>query len=372
MREMQGNTANDMRRRQKGSGGVTKRTDGRWQATWTYRDENDCKRVKTLTGRTRKEALDKMRDWVAGGGSTIPAGKSVAKLVDHVTDVILPAQGTDPDTIRDYRAFGQNHIKPRIGTVLLEKLTVKHLDSIPIAMMAAGKSPKTAKNCRMFLAQCMKHGKRIGWLNKDLASDMMSIKTHRTKVDIYSLEQVLTLIEAADGARVQPAIVLAGLCGLREAECAGLMWSDLDLTKSTLKVQRQNKGAGKIKERTKTESGMRIIALPPFVRDYLKLLPKTSPFLMTSRDGRKPIHPSQIYHETRDLMESAELPRIRFHDLRHSANNVLKQLGVPAETRRDILGHSDTSVTENVYTQTVDWEMRDAMDKLEEALRLHA
>lgn len=360
-------------RRQKGTGGVTQRkSDGRYQATWTYRDENDIKRVKTLSGRTRKEALDKIRDWVAGGGDTLKeSGKTVAHLVDHVLDVILPAQTLDPDTIKDYRGYAVNHIKPRIGKVRLDRLTVTHLDSVALGIIELGRSPKTAKNCHIFLKQCVKHGKRMGWIAKDLAGDMMEIRYQAPTVEIYSLAEVLQLIQECEGSRIQPAVVLSGICGLREAECAGIMWQDLDPAAGTLKVQRQNKGH-KIKKRTKTDAGMRTIPLPEFVLEYLRRLPKASPFLMTSVDGKKPIHPDVIYHEAMEIIDRAKMKKIRFHDLRHSANNVLKQLGVPAETRRDILGHSDTSVTENTYTQTVDWEMREAMDKLEAALRLRA
>lgn len=356
-------------RRDKGSGGITKRPDGRWQATWTYRDENDCKKVKTKYGRTKKEALDNMRDWVAGGGETQKGTRTVAELVNYVIDTILPASNLDADTLKDYRGFRDNHIVPRIGRVPLEKLTVKHLDSVALGIMEDGKSPKTAKNCHVFLKRCIREGKRIGWLNKDLAADMMEIRTKKYRAAIYTLPQLLQLIEAMKGNQAQPAVVLAGLLGLRESETAGMMWSAIDLKKGTITIQRQNRASG-MKEETKSESGMRTLPLTAFVADYLKALPKHSPFLMTSMDGKKPIHPSVIYHRTMDAMEAEGLPKIRFHDLRHSANNILKQLGVPSETRRDILGHSDTSVTENTYTQTVDWEMREAMEKLETALRI--
>jgi integrase len=359
------------KRRDKGTGGVTLRKDGRWQATWTYRDEHDIKRVKTLTGPTKKLAVDKIRDWVAGGGEAQKGGMTVEQIIDKVLAAMEARRGHDSDTIKDYRAFARNHINPRIGKVTVDRLKVAHLDSIANAMIADGKSPKTARNCAIFLGQCMKEGKRLGWIAKDLASDMKPIVVPKFTATIYSLEQVSKLINAAQGSRVQPAIVLAATMGLREAECAGIMWTDIDFKARTLQIERQNKGGARgVKDSTKTEAGMRTIAIPEFVADYLSRLPKKSVFLMTSIDGKKPIHPSSIYHETIALMVAAELPQIRFHDLRHSANNILKQLKVPAETRRDILGHSTTAVTENIYTQTVDWEMHEAMKRLGDAMNI--
>jgi|GEM_PF-2641568 len=357
-------------RRDKGTGGVTKRKDGRWQAVWTFRDDRDCVKRKFFYGRTKKDATDKMRDWVADGSPITDDKRTVTILLAHVLDVILPARDLDSETIDDYRNFATKHINPRIGTIRLGNLRIVDLDRVPLEMIQEGKSAKTARNCQTFLKMAIKEGKRLDWVPSKVDPDLcIRIGTKRYKASLYNLEQVLAFIEAAKGERVQPAIVLAGLCGLREAETAGLLWTDFDLSAGALTISRQNRASGEIKDKTKTESGMRTIALPPFVVKYLSGLPRTSPFLMTTRDGRKPINPSSIYHESVEIMERVSLPKIRFHDLRHSANNILKQLGVPVETRRDILGHSDTSVTENTYTQTVDWEMKDAMGKLDKALR---
>lgn len=360
----------EMGRRDKGTGGITQRkSTGAWQATWTWRDENDLKRVKTLTGKTKRIALNKIRDWVAGGGEEAPQGrKTLEQLLDHVIAGMRSRSEPDPVTINTYEAFGTNHIKPRIGKVALERLRPHHLDRVADEMIESGLSAKTARNCAVYLGQALHEGKRLGWLTKDLASDMKPVKIERYVASIYDIDQLATLIEACSENRSQPAVVISSLMGVREAECAALMWADIDFTENTMRIQRQNRGA-KIKNKTKSAAGMRTIAMPEFVVEYLKALPKHSPFLMTSKDGKKPIHQSVIYHETMAAMDAAGLPKIRFHDLRHSANNILKQLGVPAETRRDILGHSTTAVTENVYTQTVDWEMREAMDKLQKAIQ---
>ena len=359
------------RKRDSGSGSVTKRADGRWMARCSYRDENDCARRKAFYGKSKTDALNAMRDWLADGGPARPTGRELKDLIEHVLTVILPAQQLDQDTIDDYRGFERNHITPRIGSVPLEKLSVRHLDSVAIEMMEDGRSPKTAKNCAVFLGQCLREGKRLGWLKDDLASDMMEIRTQKYKAKIYNLAQVEQLVATSAGSRVQPAIVLGVMMGLREAELAGLMWSDVDFDTLSITVQRQKKGT-RIKDQTKTDAGMRTLPMPPFVKTYLQTVPRDGLFLMMSVDGTKAINPSVIYHETMRLMDAAEIPRIRFHDLRHTANNLLKQLGVAAETRRDILGHAHVATTQNVYTQTVDSEMVEAMQRLENALRWRA
>ena len=81
------------------------------------------------------------------------------------------------------------------------------------------------------------------------------------------------------------------------------------------------------------------------------------------------MHPTGLWKAATAAMIAAGVPQVRFHDLRHSANNILKQLGVDAATRRDILGHSTTQVTENIYTQTVSAEVAQAMDLVGKAYR---
>lgn len=66
------------------------------------------------------------------------------------------------------------------------------------------------------------------------------------------------------------------------------------------------------------------------------------------------------------LLGADGLPLLRFHDLRHSANTVLREMGVDAVTRARILGHKP-DVNETVYGHTTDRLMADAAAKLDRA-----
>jgi integrase len=66
------------------------------------------------------------------------------------------------------------------------------------------------------------------------------------------------------------------------------------------------------------------------------------------------------------LTEAQGRPRLRFHDLRHSANTVLREAGVDAVTRARILGHKP-DVNETVYGHTTDRLMTEAAAKLDAA-----
>ena len=81
-----------------------------------------------------------------------------------------------------------------------------------------------------------------------------------------------------------------------------------------------------------------------------------------------PIHPRNDYRAFREVLERANLRRIRVHDLRHTAASVLLAQGVPARVVMEILGHSQISVTLNTYAHVAPEVSREAATRLDEAL----
>jgi integrase len=63
-------------------------------------------------------------------------------------------------------------------------------------------------------------------------------------------------------------------------------------------------------------------------------------------------------------LESAGPPRIRFHDLRHSTASLLGSLSVPAKIIQEVMGHSQISVTMDIYARTMPGMQADAMREL--------
>jgi integrase len=69
------------------------------------------------------------------------------------------------------------------------------------------------------------------------------------------------------------------------------------------------------------------------------------------------------------LLKQAGLPNIRFHDLRHSAASLLLSLGIHPKVVQELLGRTQISITMDVYSHLLPGRQKDAMSKLDEALK---
>ena len=67
-------------------------------------------------------------------------------------------------------------------------------------------------------------------------------------------------------------------------------------------------------------------------------------------------------------MGKSGVRRIRFHDLRHTCASLLLAQGVPARVVMDVLGHSQLSITTDLYSHVMPSALRDAADAMERAL----
>ena len=153
--------------------------------------------------------------------------------------------------------------------------------------------------------------------------------------------------------------------GLRKGEICGLMWSDFDEEKGILKVSRTvsvKRGGGIEWGETKTEAGRRTIVLPPSTAEVLrarKVKIKGQWIFPNIYKPELPMNPGSAYNRLMTLLKNADLPRVRFHDLRHTFATHAQAGGVDVKTLSKILGHTNASFTIDTYTHvTTDMQKR--------------
>lgn len=158
------------------------------------------------------------------------------------------------------------------------------------------------------------------------------------------------------------------MTGLRRGEICGLKWTDIDFTAGTMSIRRsvgRTRYGGISIGETKTNAGTRTILMPPSVAELLKAKKDNAinewifPHYMTPSE---PLHPDTAYRKLKTILKHAELPLIRFHDLRHTFATHATQGGVDAKTLAGILGHTNASFTLDTYTHVTGDMQRNASE----------
>jgi integrase len=175
---------------------------------------------------------------------------------------------------------------------------------------------------------------------------------------------------------------LAVTTGMRQSELLGLTWSDVDLDAGTVHVRRQliwTPGRGPSFSEPKTAKGRRVIRLPHIAAEALRAHRRQQleerlalgaawedhDLVFPNEVGRPVERNNLVKRSFLPLLAKAGLPRIRFHDLRHTAATLLLSLGEHPKVVQERLGHSTISVTLDVYSHVLPDLQRQAASKLD-------
>jgi integrase len=166
---------------------------------------------------------------------------------------------------------------------------------------------------------------------------------------------------------------------MRRGEVLALRWKNVDLGQGTVRVVEslEETKAGIRFKSTKTDKG-RAVLLPKFALEELrrweqaeKLLRlgvrQTGESLVCAREDGKPKYPNSLTHKFSYLVGRAGLPKVRFHDLRHSHATQLLASGVHPKIVQERLGHSTITVTMDLYSHVSETIQSDATARLDQA-----
>lgn len=208
-------------------------------------------------------------------------------------------------------------------------------------------------------------------------------KVSKKKVNYYDDVQVANMLNALDSVPLmcKAMLYLAIDTGLRKGELTGLTWDDINFDYSQININKQRHyvlGYGVLNAKPKTEAGSRIVTVSQTVIDLLKQYRtqqlqqrlklgtawKNEPYVFLHDDGT-PINPNYPYKWFVTFLEKHNLPRITFHQLRHTNATLLITSGEDIVTVSSRLGHADKSITLNTYSHAIrrrDVEIAKRMD----------
>jgi integrase len=175
-------------------------------------------------------------------------------------------------------------------------------------------------------------------------------------------------------------VSVAVTTGARLGELLALRWRDVELDAARIHVRKGcSRGVtGWIDEDPKTDAGKRSISLTTLAVDALRAHRKAQleqrvflgaawldlDYVFPNQIGGQQLH-SVVEHAYYKAIAGTGLPRVRFHDLRHTAATPLLLSGVPVAEVSEMLGHADPAVTYRVYAHTLRQGQRQAVAAME-------
>ena len=184
-----------------------------------------------------------------------------------------------------------------------------------------GLSAKTVRNIHQIISSALKLAVEQRLIAHNPADGCALPKVERKEMQTLPIEQLTSFLREAKDSGVFALYYIDLTTGLRRGELLGLKWSDIDLEKGDLRVQRQiGRIDGKIIEMPlKTKNAYRTLPLSADAIDVLKMQKckvGNSEWVFPSPTGG-PMSPDSVLHMLQRVLKRAGLPRIRFHDLRH-------------------------------------------------------
>ena len=230
-----------------------------------------------------------------------------------------------------------------------------------------GLSAKTVRNIHQIISSALKLAVEQRLIAHNPADGCALPKVERKEMQTLPIEQLTSFLREAKDSGVFALYYIDLTTGLRRGELLGLKWSDIDLEKGDLRVQRQiGRINGKIIETPlKTKNAYRTLPLSADAIDVLKMQKckvGNSEWVFPSPTGG-PMSPDSVLHMLQMLqrvLKRAGLPRIRFHDLRHTFATLALQNGVDIKTVSGMLGHFSAGFTLDTYAHVTTSAKREA------------
>lgn len=262
----------------KGGGTIRQRPDGRWEARYTVgRDPGTGKQIqRSVYGATQKEVRQKLAQAVAAldkGIYQAPNKITVAEWMEEWLATFCRGK-VKPLTYESYAGISKNHIVPAIGALELQSLKGMHIQRLYNSMTEKSLSGKTVKNVGAILHKAFSVALKQGIIVANPCDAAELPKVQRKEIHPLADNEIPLFLSAIDSSPMRNAFALCLFAGLREGECLGLSWGQVDFEKRRITINQQlqkSKTTGEYYIAPSTKSDKpRTIEPPPIAFDYLR------------------------------------------------------------------------------------------------------
>ena len=361
------------KRRSNGEGNIRKRKDGRWEGRYTAgHDPVTGKQVfKNVLGKSQAEVREKLKkaleqnqkiDFNRTGKYTVE--QWMEEWFENVCKIKVR-----PSSHQTYRGYIDHRIAPNIGKIPLERLSTMDLQKLYRKLMSKGRverieaehqpkglSAKTVRNINQVISSAMDFAVAQKIITENPCKNVSLPKSEHKEMQTIPADQLQAFLTEAKATGIYEMYYIELATGLRRGELLGLKWQDIDWKNGIIKVRRQvARVDGEIVEAPlKAKNSYRSVSISPQAIEVLKQQKAkiNGQYVFPSPNGG-PISPDSVNNMLKRVLERAGIPKVRFHDLRHTAASTMIANGVDLVTTAAELGHANANTTATIYAHQI-------------------
>lgn len=374
------------RKRPNGDGTIRQRPDGRWEGRYSAgRDPGTGKLIrKSIYGKTEKEVSQKLRKIgveIEDGTYQEPSKMTVAAWLD-----VWMAEynnHTAAASVKTYNSHIKNHIKPGLGALKLQKLSIPDVQRFCNDLCQRKEKPLASKTVNVIhgvLHKALDQAAELGYIRVNPSDRTKLPRIVKPEIKPLDDNDIKSLLAAIEENRFRNIFITALFTGMRESEVVGLTWDCVDYEQGTIRVYRQLQKVENEytfvplknnKPRLVTPAALVLSTIQDQQLHQKKQRLKAGSawdnsrnLIFTDESGRY-ITGNAVYKEYKKLATALGFPKSRFHDLRHTyAVNALRS-GDDIKTVQENLGHHTAAFTLDTYAHVTDQMKRDSANRMQ-------
>jgi integrase len=380
------------------AGHIRERSPGSWEVRYSLGTEPATGKrrtaTKTVTGNRKaaeqelRRALNALDDGEHVEASRLTVRAWFAKWLETIRHEV------SPKSHERYSEIVNNFLSPTLGGLLLTKLSATHIHEAYNGWAIAGRrdgkpgglSPLTRRYFHIVLRSALNRALEQQLIIRNPADVFRKRlpKVERKEMMTLNAEQSQRFLDELKEHRTYWPVMIALSTGMRRGEILALRWKNVDLDRGVIRVvQSLEQTQAGIRFKDTKSSRSRSVVAPAFAIKELRRLRRTQAeellvlgnkqngeTLVCCRVDGRPLQPRSVTQQFMQLRKRIEgIPRIRFHDFRHSHATQLLASGVHPKVAQERLGHSTITTTMDLYSHVTDTMQSDAALRLDNAFK---
>ena len=266
------------------------------------------------------------------------------------------------------------HIAPYFNErgITLQSISPMDIQAYYAWLIDNGKSVQSCTHSHVIIRRALEIAYRTDRIPVNPAAKVEKPKSPKYEAKYYDLKQLKVLFEKLKGDKNELMYKMTAFYGLRRSELCGMKWSSIDfdnnkltLNSSIVQASLNSKTVIVKKDVMKNAASKRTMPLIPEIKEALLKLKAEQDknkayfsnyynqeyldYVWVDEIGMI-VNPNTLTNHFQKFLEQHGLPKIRFHELRHSCASLLLACGVSMKEIQEWLGHSAISTTADIYS----------------------